>query len=96
MKLQVKAMAAAAAVLWGAAVLLVALLNLALPPYGGAFLQLVASIYPGFHPGAGAVSVLVGTLWALLDGAIGGALFALLYNFFAARFGPRTASVQAR
>lgn len=86
MRLSIMAFAFSAALLWGGAVLLVAILNLLVPPYGGAFLQLVASIYPGYHPGAGAGSVLIGTLWGLVDAAIGGALFAWLYNLFVRRF----------
>lgn len=85
MRLHTSAVSLAAALMWGGAVLLVAVLNLLVPPYGGTFLQLVASIYPGYHPGMGAGSVLIGTLWALLDGAVGGAIFAWLYNLFAGR-----------
>ena len=54
-----------------------------LAEYGQAFLQLCASIYPGYHPGTGFGSVLIGTLYALVDGAIGGAIFGGLYNRFA-------------
>lgn len=86
MRLSVIAVALSAALLWGGAVFLVGLINAVAPPYGGAFLQLVASLYPGFHPGQGFGSVLIGTLWGLADGAIGGALFAWLYNLFARRF----------
>ena len=38
---------------------------------------------PGYHPGTGFGSVLIGTLYALVDGAIGGAIFCGLYNRFA-------------
>lgn len=85
MKLNVFALSAAGAILWGASVLLVSLANLAWPPYGGAFLNLAASIYPGYQPGASAGSVVVGTLYALVDGAVGGAILAWLYNLFAGR-----------
>ncbi len=85
MRLDTIAFAVTTALIWGFAVLLVALLNLAVPPYGGTFLQFVASIYPGYHPGAGVGSVIVGTLWALVDGAVGGAIFAWLYNLVAGR-----------
>ncbi len=36
-------------------------------------------LYPGYAPG-GFGSVIMGTLYALVDGAIGGAVFAWLYN----------------
>ena len=55
------------------------------PVYGQAFLQLCASIYPGYHPGSGAGSVVTGTIYALVDGAVGGAIFGWLYNLFVAR-----------
>jgi hypothetical protein len=40
-------------------------------------------MYPGYEPGPGIGSVLTGTLYGLVDGAIGGAVFAWLYNLFA-------------
>jgi len=84
MKLNVIALGLAAGLLWGGAVLVVALANLAWPDYGRTFLDLAASLYPGYHPG-GAGSAVVGALYGLVDGAIGGALFAWLYNLIAAR-----------
>lgn len=85
MKLHLKAFALAAGLIWGGAVLLVALAHLVWPGYGGAFLDLAASLYPGYHPGGGAGSAIVGGLYGLVDGAIGGAVFAWLYNLLAAR-----------
>ena len=83
MKLNVVALAIAGAALWGACVFLVGLANMAFPSYGVEFLSLVASIYPGFEAGHGFLSVLVGSAFAVLDGAIGGAILAWLYNFTA-------------
>lgn len=83
MRLNVTALALTAGLFWGGAVLLVALANLVWPDYGRAFLDLCASIYPGYRPGAGMGSVITGTLYGLVDGAIGGALFAWLYNLLA-------------
>lgn len=80
MKLNVTAFALAAGLLWGGAVLVVALANLAWPAYGRAFLELTASLYPGYHPGTGAVSAMIGALYGLVDGTIGAAVFAWLYN----------------
>jgi hypothetical protein len=37
------------------------------PSYGQTFLQLCASVYPGYHPGT-AGSVVIGAIYALLDG----------------------------
>lgn len=58
----------------------VALLNLVSPPYGGALLALLMSVYPGYDPTAGPISIIIGTLYALVCGAIAGALFGWLYN----------------
>lgn len=85
MRLSVIALASTAGVFWGLAVLVVALANLIWPTYGRAFLDLAASIYPGYRPGAGFGSVITGTLYGLVDGACAGAIFAWLYNLFARR-----------
>jgi hypothetical protein len=69
----------------GASMLIVASANLIWPGYGRAFLDLAASLYPGYRPGSGAGSVITGTLYALVDGAIGGAVFGWLYNLLAPR-----------
>jgi hypothetical protein len=85
MRLDVTALALTAGLLWGAVMLVVTGANLVWPGYGRAFLELVASIYPGYRPGDGLRSVIVGTLHAIADGAIGGAVFAWIYNLFARR-----------
>lgn len=85
MKLSLKALAFAAGILWALAVFLVGAANLIWSGYGGAFLQLVASIYPGYHATRSIGDVIVGTLYALLDGAICGLAFGWLYNLFAGK-----------
>lgn len=85
MKLNVKAMAFAFALLWGIlAMFLVGLANLIWPEYGRAFLELTASLYPGYKATASFGQVVIGTLYGLLDGAIAGAVFAWLYNLLVA------------
>ena len=84
MKLSIKGMAIASAVLMGASVFFTALINRFHPGYGDAYLQLAASIYPGYHVG-GMKSGIVGTLYAALDGAVCGALFAWVYNMAVGR-----------
>ena len=81
MRFNVIALSATAALFWGAAILIVASANLIWPPYGRAFLELAASIYPGYHPSPAIGSVITGTLYGLVDGAIAGAIFGWLYNF---------------
>ena len=79
MKLSIKALALSFGIIWGAAIFLVGIAHLIWPGYGTAFLGLVDSIYPGYDVG-GFGSVIVGTLYGLVDGAIGGAVLAWLYN----------------
>ncbi len=83
MKLSVKALAITAGVLWGAAIFLTGIANLIWPGYGLAFLELAESLYPGYGIG-GFGSVIVATLYAILDAAVAGAIFAWLYNRLAA------------
>ena len=83
MRLNTAAMAIAFGILWSACVLIVGVANLIWPSYGQAFLQICASIYPGYHPGVGIGSVIVGAIYALVDGTVGGAIFGWLYNLFA-------------
>ena len=80
MKLNVRAAAATSALIWGGAVLTVGAVNLIRPSYGGAFLRMVASIYPGYHHRRNAAQLAIGTGYALVDGAFGGAMCAWLYN----------------
>jgi hypothetical protein len=81
MKLCVKSLAIACSIFWGAIVFLMGLAHLIWPGYGTVFLELAASVYPGYEVG-GFGSVIVGTLYAAVDGAVCGAIFAWLYNRF--------------
>jgi hypothetical protein len=88
MKLNIKALAMAFGLIWAAGILFVEVAHMIWPGYGAAFLQLIGSIYPGYRPGTGVGSVIVGTLYGLVDGGVGGACFAWLYNLCL----PRTAN----
>jgi hypothetical protein len=91
MRIHVIALSAAVSLFWAAAILIVACAHLVWPGYGGAFLELAASIYPGYHPGPSFGSVVTGTLYALVDGAIGGAVFGWLYNLLQRRLAGQAA-----
>jgi len=80
MRFNAIALSATVALFWGAAILVVASANLIWPTYGRAFLELAASIYPGYHPSPAIGSIITGTLYGLVDGAIAGAVFGWLYN----------------
>ena len=81
MKLSIKALMITAAIFWGLAILIVGSANMAFPGYGANFLEVVGSIYPGYHPGTGISSVIIGSLYGIVDAGIGAAIFAWLYNF---------------
>lgn len=80
MNLSVKRLALAAGLLWAGCALFTGVLNLLWPPYGQAFLDLLRSMYPGYAATSGVSGLVVGTLYALVDGAICGALLAGIYN----------------
>ncbi len=83
MKLSVKALAIASGLVWGGAMLTCGLINLAARPYGRRFLKMMSSVYPGFHNSRTLGDVLVGAGYGFVDGAVGGAVVAALYNQFA-------------
>ena len=77
-----------AGLVWAGAVLMVGVTNLIWPGYGNTFLQLVASIYPGYDATRSVGAVIVGTLYALVDGAIFGLVVGWLYNLFLSKASP--------
>jgi hypothetical protein len=82
-QLSIKGFAMASGLLWGGGVLFVGLLNLVVASYGTTFLQVMSSVYPGFHFARTFGDVLIGGAYGLVDGAIAGFLFGWLYNIFA-------------
>ena len=86
MKLNAKSLAIALALLWGGAVLLVGIAATVRGVqtdggyYGKDFLLVVASVYPGYKGTPTYGDALIGGLYALVDGAISGALIAWIYN----------------
>ena len=86
MKLDVKTVAVVLALAWGILGMFVTgLANLIWPGYGQAFLDVMASLYPGYTATASFGQVIIGALYGILDGAVAGAVFAWLYNFCASR-----------
>lgn len=80
MRLSIQGTAIAAGLLWGGAILLVGLINLARPEYGANFLTVMNSVYPWFHSTHNIASVVIGAIDGLIDGAVAGLLFTWLYN----------------
>ena len=69
-------LAAFVAVLMGG----VGIARLVSPHYGQAFVEVMASLYPGYTGPATFGPVSIGALYGARDGAIGGAVFGWLYN----------------
>lgn len=83
MKFSLKGLAVAAAVLWAGALLFVGAANLVDTSYGVHFLQLMASIYPGYDALPSVPQLMILVLYGLVDGAVCGLLFAWIYNLVA-------------
>jgi hypothetical protein len=82
MKPSIRAITVSAALLWGGCMLLVGLINLADASYGGAFLRMMSSVYPGADTSRTLSRVLLGTVYGFVDGAIVGYVFGALYSLF--------------
>lgn len=76
-RLCVGAFGIAIGVTWGLGVLILGILNWKFQ-YGTLWMHTLASIYIGFAPSL--KGIIVGTVWALIDGFILGAIVALIYN----------------
>jgi len=82
MKINIKALSLTVAFVWGGSILLIGLANLIWTTFGVAFLEVAASIYPGYQAASSFWQVIVGTLYGLVDGFIGGLIIGWLYNLF--------------
>jgi len=82
MKLNLKALTIAFAILWAGVVFIVGVANLIWPGYAKDFLLMLASIYPGYKASGLFGDMIAGSLYALIDGAIIGLIFGWLYNLF--------------
>lgn len=85
MKLNLKAFMLTAGIFWALAIFLTGIANLLSAGYGSMFLQVIASVYPGYQASGSFWDLIVGTLYALVDGAFSGLIFAWLYNFLLGR-----------
>jgi hypothetical protein len=82
MRLSVKALTIASALVWAGCLFCVGVGHLVLGSYGVAFLDVMSSVYPGFHASRTVIGVLVGTSYGLVDGAVAGLIVGWLYNAF--------------
>ena len=79
--MRLKAITGASAILWGACMFIVGLIHLGFPSYGTDFLQMMSSLYPGFHASRSFWDVIAGTIYGFVDGAIAGFVFGSLYRW---------------
>ena len=82
MQLSVKGLALACGITYGLAILAGGVMALIWPDWGARFMELAGMLYPGVE-GVAIGPVIVATIYALVDGAIFGAIFAWIYNRFA-------------
>ena len=82
MRLNLKAITLTSGLLWALVILLTGIMNLIWAGYGDEFLKVIASLYPGFNVEGSIGDVIVGTLYALVDGAACGLVFGWVYNLF--------------
>lgn len=78
-KLNVKGLALGIGIPWALCVLAG---GWASPLWASGFVQVFATVYPGYGPGF--VGGIIGGVWAFFDGAIAGAIIAWIYNLTAA------------
>ena len=79
--MKISANALALGLLWGLAMAIVGIANSVNPAYGGALIQALSSVYPGYE-GSG---VAIGIAYGVVDGAFAGWVIASVYNFFLGR-----------
>ena len=84
MRLNVAAFAITCALLWGGGLFLLTWWVIALQGVQDDP-TIIGNVYLGYE--LTPLGSVVGLAWGLADGAIGGAVFALLYNWLAGRFG---------
>ena len=81
MKLSLKGFALACGIFWGVCILTTTLLAVYANGYGVELLALPAAFYPWYE--VTLAGAFIGFVWAFIDGAIGGLVFAWLYNLLA-------------
>lgn len=80
MKLNVKAFALTCGIIWGAGLFLLTWWIIAFEGVTGD-VTFIGRLYKGYR--ISPLGSIIGLIWAFVDGLIGGAVFAWLYNLFA-------------
>ena len=82
MRLNIKAFSLTCGIMWGLGLFLLTWWIIAFEGVTGD-VTLIGRVYRGYT--ISPIGSFIGLIWAFVDGLIAGALFALLYNFIAAR-----------
>ena len=85
MKLKIGPLGFACGVVLGVSLLLIGLLSQCCDGFGAGFLTAFASIYPGFDGSGSVGDSILGALYGFMNGDLGGALIAWLYNSCSAK-----------
>ena len=88
MQLNVKAFGLTCGILWGLGLFVITWWIIAFEGVSGDP-TFIGRLYRGYS--ISPAGSLIGLVWALLDGLVGGAIFAWLYNMLTARFSSRRA-----
>lgn len=76
-RLDVKALGLSLGIIWGSAMLLLGLINMAVP-WGSGIMRAMETLYIGYKPTvAGSI---IGGIWGFFDCGIAGVIIAWLYN----------------
>jgi hypothetical protein len=86
MKLNVKAFALTCGIVWGIGLFLLTWWIIAFAGATGET-TLIGKVYIGYH--ISPMGSLIGLVWAFMDGFIGGAIFAWLYNLIVSTLGEK-------
>jgi hypothetical protein len=86
MQLNVRAFSVTCGLIWGFGLLFITWWIIFFDGASGAP-TLLGKVYRGYNISIG--GSLIGFVWALVDGVIGGAIFAWLYNLVARKFQPK-------
>ena len=81
MKLRIRAFALTCGILWGLGLFIMTWWIIAFDGAGGG--EIIGRVYRGYS--ITPMRSVVGLVWGFIDGLIGGAIFAWLYNFIAVR-----------
>ncbi len=87
MKISAIALALTLGLLWGLAMAIIGIANAMTPAYGGALIEALSSVYPGYEGSGAAIDVTLGIAYGIVDGALAGWVIASVYNFLLGRTG---------